>query len=99
MPDNSIKNKRIAKNTIFLYFRMIIIMAVSLFTSRVILHTLGVEDFGIYNLVGGLTAMFQFFNGTLADATQRYITVEIGKEEKGNVNKISSSMPCQITFT
>lgn len=90
MSDNTANNKRIAKNTLFLYFRMIITMVVSLFTSRVILQTLGVEDFGIYNLVGGLTAMFQFLNGTLADATQRYITVEIGKEEKGNVNKMFS---------
>lgn len=69
---------------------MIITMAVSLFTSRVILQTLGVDDFGIYNLVGGVTAMFQFLNGTLADATQRYITVEIGKGEGGNINKIFS---------
>ena len=84
------ENKRIAKNTIYLYFRMIIIMAVSLLTSRVILKTLGVEDFGIYNLVGGVTAMFQFLTGTLADATQRYITFEIGKGTQGNVNKIFS---------
>lgn len=88
--DTSANNKRIAKNTMFLYFRMIITMAVSLFTSRVILQTLGVDDFGIYNLVGGITAMFQFLNGTLADATQRYITVEIGKGEGGNINKIFS---------
>ena len=69
---------------------MILTMAVSLYTSRVILQTLGVEDFGIYNLVAGVAAMFQVFNGTLADATQRYITVEIGKGVNGNVNKIFS---------
>ena len=69
---------------------MIITMAVSLFTSRVILQTLGVDDFGIYNLVGGITAMFQILNGTLADATQRYITVEIGKGDDGSINKIFS---------
>jgi len=90
MFDNSSSTQRLAKNTLFLYIRMIIIMAVSLFTSRVILQTLGVDDFGLYNLVGGITAMFQFLNGTLADATQRYITVEIGKGENGNVNKIYS---------
>ena len=51
-------NKRVAKNTLFLYFRMIFMMAVSLFTSRVILNTLGVEDYGINNVVGGVVAMF-----------------------------------------
>ena len=91
MSDSSSNNKRIAKNTLFLYGRMVITMLVSLFTSRVILRTLGVEDFGIYNLVGGVAAMFQFLNGTLADATQRYITVEIGKGDNGNVNKIFST--------
>ena len=90
MLDNSSNNKRIAKNILFLYFRMIVIMLVSLYTSRVILKTLGVEDFGIYNLVGGITALFQFLNGTLADATQRYITYEIGKGNKGNTNKLFS---------
>lgn len=84
-------NSLIARNTLFLYFRMIIIMAVSLYTSRVILKTLGVEDFGIYNLVGGISAMFQFLNGTLADATQRYITFEIGRGDQGNTNKIFST--------
>ena len=91
MPDYSSLNKRIAKNTLFLYGRMIIIMLITLYTSRVILQTLGVDDFGIYNLVGGIAAMFQFLNGTLADATQRYITVEIGRDERGNVNKVFST--------
>ena len=55
-------NKRIAKNTILLYFRMIFMMAVQLYTSRVVLNTLGVEDYGIYNVVGGVVAMFSFLN-------------------------------------
>lgn len=91
MSDNTSSSKRIAKNTLFLYGRMIITMLISLYTSRVILQTLGVDDFGIYNLVGGIAAMFQFLNGTLSDATQRYITVEIGRGEHGNVNKIFST--------
>ena len=66
-------NKRIAKNTLLLYFRMIFMMAVSLFTSRVVLNTLGVEDYGIYNVVGGVVAMFGFINGSMSSATQRYI--------------------------
>ena len=56
--DSSQNNKRIAKNTLLLYFRMLFMMAVSLFTSRVVLNTLGVEDYGIYNIVGGVVAMF-----------------------------------------
>ena len=62
MSDKTLNNKRIAKNTIFLYFRMIFIMVVSLFTSRVVLNTLGVEDYGIYNVVGGIVAMCGFLH-------------------------------------
>ena len=72
-------NKRIAKNTIFLYFRMLLTMAVSLYTSRVILQTLGVEDYGIYNVVGGIVTMFVFINSSMVSSTQRYITYAIGK--------------------
>lgn len=73
------KNKRIAKNTLMLYFRMILTMLVSLYTSRVILNTLGVEDYGIYNVVGGVVTMFAFFNSAMASATQRFLSFEIGK--------------------
>ena len=67
-------NKRIAKNTILLYFRMLFLMGISLYTSRVVLNTLGVEDYGIYNVVGGIVAMFGFINSSMASATQRFIT-------------------------
>ena len=59
-------NKRIAKNTLLLYFRMLFMMAVSLFTSRVVLNTLGVEDFGIYSVVGGIVGMFVFINNSMS---------------------------------
>lgn len=72
-------NKRIAKNTLLLYFRMFFIMAVSLFTSRVVLKTLGVEDFGIYNVVGGIVAMMGILNGAMSVSTQRYLTFELGR--------------------
>ena len=72
-------NKRIAKNTMFLYFRMMLIMGVTLYTSRIVLKTLGIEDFGIYNVVGGIVTMFTFLNGSLGSATSRYITFELGK--------------------
>ncbi len=64
-----------------LYFRMILTMLVSLYTSRVILDTLGVEDFGIYNVVGGVVTMFAFFNSAMSSATQRFLSFEIGKDD------------------
>lgn len=81
-------NKRIAKNTMFLYFRMFLIMGVSLYTSRIILQTLGVEDFGIYNVVGGIVTMFSFLNGSLGAATSRYITFELGRKDYIKLKKI-----------
>ena len=60
-----VNNQLIAKNTLLLYGRMLLIMAVSLYTSRVVLNTLGVEDYGIYNVVGGIVTMFTFLNGTM----------------------------------
>lgn len=79
MQDTSANNKRIAKNTMLLYVRMLFIMAVQLFTSRVVLNTLGVVDYGIYNVVGGIVTMFAFLNGAMVTSTQRYITFELGK--------------------
>lgn len=72
-------NKRIAKNTLLLYVRMFFMMGIALYTSRVVLNTLGVEDYGIYNVVGGLVSMFGLLNGSMSSATQRYITFELGK--------------------
>ena len=78
-------NKRIAKNTLLLYFRMLLTMVVSLYTSRVVLHALGVEDYGIYNVVGGVVTFLGFLNGTLSTASSRYITVALGE---GNIMKM-----------
>ena len=75
------ENKRIAKNTLMLYFRMFITMAVGLYTSRVILATLGVQDYGIYNVVGGFVSMFSVISGTMTTATQRFLSFEIGKKQ------------------
>lgn len=82
--DNNSNNKRIAKNTIVLYLRMIFILCVGLFTSRVVLNTLGVEDYGIYNVVGGFVTIFTFLNGAMSTATQRFITFEL---VKGNLER------------
>ena len=71
-------NKRIAKNTLLLYFRTIFIMFISLFTSRVVLNALGVENYGIYNVVGGVVAMFSLISGSLSSSISRFITFELG---------------------
>ena len=71
--------KRIARNTIMLYVRMLLIMAVTLYSSRIVLRILGVEDYGIYNVVGGVVAMFSLLSGSLSAATSRFITFELGK--------------------
>lgn len=87
----SSNNKRIAKNTILLYFRMFLTMAISLYTSRVVLEVLGVEDFGIYNVVGGIVAMLAFFNSSLATSTQRFLNYAIGRNETENLKTIFSN--------
>lgn len=97
MSDTSQNNKRIAKNTLLLYFRMLFMMAVNLYTSRVVLHVLGVEDFGIYNVVGGVVAMFSVISGSLSAAISRFITYELGKGDKEKLTRIfSSSVTIQL---
>lgn len=91
MTNTTETNKRIAKNTLLLYFRMLFMMAVSLYTSRIVLNALGVEDFGIYNVVGGVVAMFTVLSGSLSAAISRFITYELGKGNQENLNKIFSS--------
>ncbi|WP_430974580.1 lipopolysaccharide biosynthesis protein [Sunxiuqinia rutila] len=94
---SSENNKRIAKNTAMLYFRMLLTMAVSLYTSRIVLNTLGVEDFGIYNVVGGFVTMFGFLNSAMASATQRFLAFEIGKGDKIQLRNVFS-MSVNIHF-
>lgn len=91
MSNQSANNKRIAKNTLLLYVRMLFGMLVSLYTSRVILQTLGVEDYGVYNVVGGVISMFTFLNGAMSSATSRYITFEIGKGNMEQLKKVFST--------
>ena len=83
-------NSRIVKNTGFLYFRMMITMAVSLYTSRLILNILGVEDFGIYNVVAGFVMMFSVLNSSMATATQRFLAFEIGKNDLTKLRHVFS---------
>lgn len=85
---DQINNKRIVKNTLFLYTRQIVIMLVSLYTSRVILKVLGVEDFGIYNVVGGVVILFTFLNSSLSNATQRFLNYEMGADNKNGIHDV-----------
>ena len=91
MTNESDNNKRIAKNTIYMYLRMLITMFVSLYTSRIVLQTLGVEDFGIYNIVGGVVVLFTFINSAMASGTQRHLSYELGKGEIGNMTEVFSA--------
>lgn len=91
MSDPSANNKRIAKNTLLLYVRTLFVMVVSLYTSRVVLNTLGVSDYGIYNVVGGVVTMFGFINSSMTSATQRYITFALGKGDISQLQKVFST--------
>ena len=91
MSESSSNNKRIAKNTLLLYFRMLLTMVVSLYTSRVVLGALGVEDYGIYNVVGGVVAMFSMLSGSLSAAISRFITFELGTGNKEKLKRVFSS--------
>ncbi len=84
-------NKRIAKNTFFLYIRMLLMMGATLYTSRVVLEVLGIEDYGIYNLVAGVVVLFTFLSTTMTTATQRYFCTLIGRGEKGLLQEMFSS--------
>lgn len=85
-----VDNRKIAKNTIALYIRMLLLMAVSLYTSRVILATLGVDDYGIYNLIGGFITLFSFISAALVGAMQRYFNVSLGHGNKKEFQRIYS---------
>lgn len=88
-------NKKIAKNTLLLYARMILLMLVSLYTSRVILNGLGVSDYGIYNVVGGVVTMFTMLSGSLTAAISRFLTFELGT---GNKEKLKSIFSASVTI-
>lgn len=81
-------NKQIAKNTLFLYFRMFVMMGVSLFTSRVVLDVLGAEDYGLCNIINGVVVMFSFLNTALLSATQRFLNFNLGKGNLKQTNNV-----------
>jgi O-antigen/teichoic acid export membrane protein len=81
-------NSRLMKNTILLYFRMALMMCINLYTSRIVLHTLGVEDYGIYNVVGGVIVMFSFINESMTVSTQRFLSFELGAGNKERLHEV-----------
>lgn len=90
--------KRIAKNTIVLYVRMIVVMLIGLYTSRILLKALGVDDFGLYNVVGGVVGLLTFFNRTMEKSTQRFLNVSMVKGDESVSNIFSSSLTVHILF-
>lgn len=91
--------RRILKNTVMLYIRMAVIMVVSLYTSRVVLQVLGVSDYGVYNIVGGVVISLVFITNTLTSSTQRFLSYEIGLADKGLVSEVfSMSINIHVLF-
>ena len=85
-------NKRIAKNTLLLYLRMLVSLVVSLYTSRVVLNTLGVTDYGINNVVAGVIALLGFITGSLGGATSRFLTFDLGRNDQEQLKKTFGSI-------
>lgn len=81
----------IAKNSLFLYLRMFVNMGVGLFTAGIVLNTLGITDYGIYNIVGGFVSMFGFLNSSMSSATQRFLSFDIGKNDREQLRKTFST--------
>ena len=91
MSNLSVNNKTLALNTVFLYLRSLFLLGITLYTSRVTLQILGVNDYGIYNVVGGIVAMFSMLSSTLASASQRFITFALGKKDFDNLKRVFST--------
>lgn len=94
MIDVSSNNKRIAKNTLFLYFRMFITMIVTFYATRVVLRVLGASDFGLYNVVGGIVSMFSMFGTTLTAGTQRFMNFALGENDIPKLKQTFSIALC-----
>lgn len=100
MSTSSEKNKTIAKNTLLLYIRMVLVMGVTLYTSRIVLNALGVHDYGIYNVVGGIVTLFSIVSGSLSSAISRFITYELGLGSPERIKKIfATSLSIQIVLS
>lgn len=95
--NNNSDNRRIAKNTVYLYARMVLMILISLYTSRVVLRALGVEDFGLYNVIGGVVVLFSFINNAMTNASQRFLSFALGKRDTALLKKtFSMSRNCHV---
>lgn len=90
MAESTSSNKRLAKNTLLLYARMLLLLVISLYTSRVVLATLGIDDYGLYNVVGGIVTMFTFISMAMGNSTSRYITFALGKGDEAELKNVVS---------
>ena len=89
--------RRIARNAVLLYLRMFLLMFIGLFTSRVVLRELGVEDYGVWNAVGGVVTMFTFITTSISSAISRYLAFEIGRSDSGRLRKVfATGMAVQL---
>lgn len=88
---NKEKGKQIAKNAFMLYIRLLFTMSISLYISRIVLNALGIEDYGIYNVVGGVVAMFSFLNAAMAVSTQRFLSFELGRQDQFELKRVFST--------
>lgn len=93
------ENRRIAKNTLLLYLRMLLVMFVGLFTSRIVLRELGVTDYGLFNVVGGIVGMLSFINGCAAGATSRFLTFALGQRRRGEATSPENNYDYRETFS
>ena len=91
MANVSDNHKRIAKNTVFLYLRMLFIMIITLYTSRVILYSLGVVDYGVHNAVAGFVSMFQMVSHTMSGGISRFITFSLGLGDRERTKRVFSN--------
>lgn len=93
LESTEVKNRRIMRNTLFLYIRTFFTMIVSLYTSRVVLRQLGIDDYGVYNVVGGFVSMFYIIVGPISNAISRFLTFELGK---GNLNRLKDTFSTSV---
>ena len=82
------KNKRIVKNTLYLYIRSFLLLGISLYTSRLVISILGIVDYGIYNVVGGVVTMFTLLSNSMSSASQRYITYALGDDNQEHTHRV-----------
>ena len=91
MSDISANDKRIAKNTLYLYMRMLITLVIGLFTARVTINALGIHDYGLMNVVGGVMGFLAYFSSLLSQGTSRFLTVGLGKGDMKQLRNIFSA--------